>query len=150
MRILTPVLAVAVLFGGASFALSQDAMSKDHKMGGMAADMPAACKAADGMKMADHRMSMPKAPKMDAAHAELMEAMMGMMKPAAMHGMMAKDPDVAFVCGMIVHHQGAIEMANAELKNGDDQWAKDMAQKVIDAQTKEIADMTAWLDKQAK
>jgi hypothetical protein len=43
MRILTPVLAAAVLFGGASFAMSQDAMSKDHKMGGMAANMPTAC-----------------------------------------------------------------------------------------------------------
>lgn len=147
MRILTPVLAAAVLFGGASFALSQDAMSKDPKMGGMAADMPAACKAADGKKMASDHMAMPK---MDAAHAELMDSMMGMMKPSAMQGMMAKDPDVAFVCGMIVHHQGAINMANAELKHGDDPWAKDMAQKIIDAQKKEITDMTDWLDKQAQ
>ncbi|ATU94470.1 DUF305 domain-containing protein [Phyllobacterium zundukense] len=148
MRILTPVLAVAILISGSSIAIAQEAMGEDHDMsGGM---MPAACKATDGKKMANHRMTMPKAPKMDAAHAELMDAMMGMVKPAAMQGMMAKDPDVAFVCGMIVHHQGAIDMANAELKNGDDKWAKDMAQKVIDAQTKEIADMTAWLEKQAK
>ncbi|GCA49382.1 hypothetical protein KGO5_01828 [Sinorhizobium sp. KGO-5] len=28
--------------------------------------------------------------------------------PAMMQGMMAKDPDVAFVCGMIAHHTAAI------------------------------------------
>jgi uncharacterized protein (DUF305 family) len=148
MRILTPVLVAAMLIGGSSIALAQEATAKGNDMsGGM---MPAACKAGDRKKMANHRMTMPKAPKMDVAHAELMDAMMGMVKPAAMQGMMAKDPDVAFVCGMIVHHQGAIDMANAELKNGDDKWAKDMAQKVIDAQTKEIADMTAWLEKQTR
>ena len=148
MRICKTALAAAILISGSTIALAQEAMGKGHGMsGGM---MPAACKAADGKKMANHRMTMPKAPKMDAAHSELMDAMMGMMKPAAMQGMMAKDFDVAFVCGMIVHHQGAIDMANAELKNGDDKWAKDMAQTVIDAQTKEIADMTALLEKQAK
>ena len=39
----------------------------------------------------------------------------------------------ADVCAMIPHHQGAINMARAELKHGDSQWARDMAQKVIDA-----------------
>lgn len=67
-----------------------------------------------------------------------------------LQGMMKKDADVAFVCGMIAHHQGAIDMANVELKHGDNAWAKEMAQKVIDAQTKEIADMTAWLKDNAK
>ena len=62
----------------------------------------------------------------------------------------ATDIDVAFVCGMIPHHQGAIDMAKAELAHGDDPWAKEMAQKVIDAQTQEIADMLAWLEKQPK
>jgi uncharacterized protein (DUF305 family) len=41
-------------------------------------------------------------------------------------------------------------MANVQLKYGDDQWAKEMAQKVIDAQTREIADMTAWLKDNAR
>jgi uncharacterized protein (DUF305 family) len=63
-------------------------------------------------------------------------------------GMQATDIDVAFVCGMIPHHQGAIDMAKAELQYGDDPWAKEMAQKVIDAQTKEIADMKEWLSRQ--
>lgn len=67
-----------------------------------------------------------------------------------MQGMMQKDADVAFVCGMIAHHMGAISMSEVELKYGDNEWAKMTAQKIIDAQTKEIAEMTEWLDKEAK
>ena len=87
--------------------------------------------------------------QMDGAHTDLM---MGMddMNAKMMQGMTAEDIDVAFVCGMIPHHQGAINMAKAELVHGDDQWAKDMAQKVVDAQEAEIAEMVAWLEEQAK
>lgn len=67
-----------------------------------------------------------------------------------MQGMMKKDADVAFVCGMIAHHMGAISMSEVELKYGDNEWARKTAQKIIDAQTKEIAEMTEWLDKEAK
>ncbi|MCF1469873.1 DUF305 domain-containing protein [Agrobacterium vitis] len=67
-----------------------------------------------------------------------------------MQGMMKKDADVAFVCGMIAHHMGAISMSEVELKYGDNEWAKKSAQKIIDAQTKEIAEMNDWLDKEAK
>ena len=63
---------------------------------------------------------------------------------------MAADPDVAFVCGMIPHHQGAIDMAKVVLQYGKDPWVKQLAENVIDAQTKEIADMTKWLDEHAK
>ena len=44
----------------------------------------------------------------------LMESMMapGM---AMMEGVMADDPDIAFACGMIPHHQAAINMAGVEL-----------------------------------
>jgi uncharacterized protein (DUF305 family) len=85
--------------------------------------------------------------EMDQAHTDLM---MGMdeMNAQMMKGMTASDIDVAFVCGMIPHHQGAINMAKAELAHGDSDWAKAMAQKVIDAQEKEIADMLNWLNEQ--
>jgi uncharacterized protein (DUF305 family) len=85
---------------------------------------------------------------MDQAHADMMKGMDAMNADMA-QGMMAEDIDVAFVCGMIPHHQGAIDMAKAELAHGDDPWVKEMAQKVIDAQTQEIADMKDWLAKQA-
>lgn len=87
---------------------------------------------------------------MDKPHQDLMLGM-DEMNAQMMKGMGAADIDVAFVCGMIPHHQGAINMAKAELAHGDDQWAKDMAQKVIDAQEREIAEMLAWLaDQPAK
>ena len=69
------------------------------------------------------------------------KASMEGMKPMHMNmmqGMMKKDADVAFVCGMIAHHMGAISMSEVELKYGDNEWAKKTAQKIIDAQTKEI------------
>jgi uncharacterized protein (DUF305 family) len=86
---------------------------------------------------------------MDQAHQDLMKGMADMNSHMD-EGMMAKDIDVAFVCGMIPHHQGAIDMAKAELAHGDDPWVKQMAQSVIDAQTKEIAEMLDWLKKQTK
>jgi uncharacterized protein (DUF305 family) len=83
----------------------------------------------------------------DEAHTALMAGMAAM--DAGMDvGMQAKDLDVAFVCGMIPHHQGAVDMAKAELTYGDDPWVKQLAQKIIDTQTREIAEMKAWLDKQ--
>jgi uncharacterized protein (DUF305 family) len=83
----------------------------------------------------------------DEAHAALM-AGMGAMDADMDKGMQAKDIDVAFVCGMIPHHQGAIDMAKAELQYGDDPWAKQLAQGIIAAQEKEIAEMKDWLGKQ--
>jgi uncharacterized protein (DUF305 family) len=83
----------------------------------------------------------------DEAHSALMKGMDAMNGDMA-QGMMVEDIDAAFVCGMIPHHQGAIAMAEAVLAHGDDPWVKELAQKVIDAQTQEIADMKAWLAKQ--
>lgn len=67
-----------------------------------------------------------------------------------MTGMMKMHPDVAFACGMIAYHQGAIDMAEVELKHGDNDEAKKMAQMIIDAQTKEIGEFEQWLEANAK
>lgn len=75
---------------------------------------------------------------------------MDRMNAAMMPGMMMDDPDVAFICGMIAHHLGAIDMARVELQYGKDNWTKELARKIIDAQTHEIADMTKWLGEHAK
>ena len=85
-----------------------------------------------------------------ADHQKAMMESMQKMHPAMMQGMMAKDPDVAFVCGMIGHHIGAISMSEVELKYGNDEQAKSMAQKIIDAQKKEIEEMSAWVKEHAK
>lgn len=83
---------------------------------------------------------------MDEAQQASMQAMMKMNVPMmATHTI--KDPDLAFHCGMIAHHAGAIAMAEVELKYGDDEESKAMAQKIIDAQGPEIEEMTAWVEK---
>ncbi|MGV9865779.1 DUF305 domain-containing protein [Rhodococcus koreensis] len=46
---------------------------------------------------------------------------------------------------MIEHHEGAIEMANAELADGENSDARQMAADIVTAQQREIADMRAAL-----
>ena len=47
---------------------------------------------------------------------------------------------------MIPHHQGAIDMAKVELEHGDDPQMRALAEKVIEAQTAEIAELKEWLE----
>lgn len=66
----------------------------------------------------------------------------------AMHKGMASipaDADVAFMQGMIAHHQGAIDMAKVVLEHGKDAKTRAMAEAIIKAQSAEIAEMRAWL-----
>lgn len=62
-------------------------------------------------------------------------------------GMMAipADPDVAFMAGMIPHHQGAIDMAKVVLEHGKDPKTRAMAEQIIKTQAAEIAEMEGWL-----
>jgi uncharacterized protein (DUF305 family) len=86
---------------------------------------------------------------MDQAHQAMMAGMQSMQENMT-KGMMASDIDVAFICGMIPHHQGAIDMAEAELKYGKDPFARKMAQAIIAAQEKETAQMLDWLKGRSK
>lgn len=71
-----------------------------------------------------------------------------------MHGGMMIDftgnTDVDFVKGMIPHHQGAVDMAQTQLKYGKDPEIKKFAEEIIKAQTAEIKFMNEWLAKHAK
>jgi uncharacterized protein (DUF305 family) len=121
--------------------------------------MPAKCKDVAS------QMNMPMSKMMDMPMDQMMKHMHGMQlgevnkefmegmrktMPAMMQGMMMEDADTAFVCGMIAHHMGAIEMSKAELKFGDNKEAKQMAQQIIDAQLKEIEEMTKWVEVNVK
>src|SRR5262249_22018157 len=53
--------------------------------------------------------------------------------------------DVDFARAMIPHHQGAIDMAEVELKHGKNPELRKMAEDIISAQKKEIATMKEWL-----
>ncbi|WP_198475918.1 CopM family metallochaperone [Aquamicrobium zhengzhouense] len=75
------------------------------------------------------------------AYVDAMSAMHGPM----MDGVMAEDPDVAFVRGMIPHHQGAIDMAKIVQQYGVDPQTREWAAQIIEAQEREIAEMESWL-----
>ena len=52
--------------------------------------------------------------------------------------------DQAYIAKMIAHHQGAVAMAEVALAESRDPEIRRMAQVVIDAETREIAEMQAW------
>jgi uncharacterized protein (DUF305 family) len=113
----------------------------------LAPPLPAICDPHPGHAMAEPEHEGHDAGGMDQPHLDLM-AGMDETNAQMMTGMTAADIDVAFVCGMIPHHQAALNMARAELLHGDDPWAREFAQKVIDAQQAEIEEMRAWLEQQ--
>jgi uncharacterized protein (DUF305 family) len=71
----------------------------------------------------------------------------GMMSEADMRQLMATrrdDFDPLFLDMMTAHHQGAIEMATTELRNGSLPEAKRLAQQIIDTQQAEIDRFQQW------
>ena len=58
---------------------------------------------------------------------------------------MTGDADRDFVTMMIPHHQGAIDMAETELRYGKDPAIRKLAKDIIAAQKSEIAEMKTWL-----
>ncbi|TVP62046.1 MAG: DUF305 domain-containing protein [Nodularia sp. (in: Bacteria)] len=52
--------------------------------------------------------------------------------------------DLRFIDGMIVHHQGAVVMAQDALENSQRPEIKQLAEEIITAQNQEIAQMQQW------
>ena len=123
MKILIPAVAIAGLF--MLQACNSDNKSTTEKK--METDTT--------MKMENHSDAKMDG-KMDMNNEMMnsMNASMDKMKAVKMNG----DFDAEFAGMMIEHHQGAIDMANIELKSGSDQTLKTMAKNIITAQTAEI------------
>nr|WP_246360737.1 DUF305 domain-containing protein [Sphingomonas abaci] len=83
-----------------------------------------------------------------AQTSDFATAMAGAMQ--RMHQAMAVpstgDPDRDFAAMMIPHHQGAIDMAEAELRFGKEERLRRLAQGIIVEQRQEIAVMQAILN----
>ena len=60
---------------------------------------------------------------------------------------MTGNTDADFAMMMRIHHQGAIDMAQAEMRDGKDPQMKKMAKDIIAAQKKEIAQFDKFLAK---
>jgi len=108
----------------------------------------------------DPTSSMPASKSSSSAMPADSKAMKGMMKDkndkmSSMH--MSGNADVDFAMMMRMHHQGAIDMAQAELRDGKAPEMRKMARNIIAAQKKEIVQLDKFLakhghthDKQAK
>jgi uncharacterized protein (DUF305 family) len=75
-------------------------------------------------------------------------AMQGMVDDATMtklQSLNGPEFDTLWLQSMIAHHQGAIEMAKAEVANGENVDAKRMAQTIADTQQAEIGQMNEML-----
>ena len=81
----------------------------------------------------------------DHAIHESMMRMHAQMDAAETNG----NPDRDFASMMIPHHQGAIDMAKAELLYGKDPVMRRLAQEIIVDQQSEIDAMKLWLSKTA-
>jgi uncharacterized protein (DUF305 family) len=87
--------------------------------------------------------SMKPNPKDNASTKDFKAADKAMMKD--MDVAYTGDPDVDFRTHIIPHRRGAIAMAKIALEHAKDPATKQMAQKIIDDQQTEVADMQAWL-----
>jgi uncharacterized protein (DUF305 family) len=87
----------------------------------------------------------PHAAKFMQAMHDSMRAMNRDMAAAPMNGNVDHD----FATMMIPHHQGAIDMAKAELIYGKDPVMRRLAQEILVDQQSEIDAMFLWLNKSA-
>jgi uncharacterized protein (DUF305 family) len=112
----------------------------------------AACAPSGGAPVADEAVTATTPATQDATPPNPAQAAYAQANDRMHAGMGRIDPDadIAFVEGMIPHHQGAIDMAQIVLKHGKDSENQKLARAIIAAQEKEIAEMKAWLEKRGR
>lgn len=118
------VLSAALSAGALAFAAPALAQSAGHGQHDMTKPAHADGKTSMGMHAA-----------MDEMHKK--------MKSMTMTG----NQDMDFAMMMVSHHQGAIDMAQAQIDHGKDKHMISAAKKIIAAQKKEIAMFEAWMKK---
>ncbi len=99
----------------------------------------------------NNMLSWQKAWGYPASSGEMMEDHSGMMMMDEMatsmkelEGKTGDEFDKVFLKMMIEHHESAVAMSRPGAKNAGHQEVKDLAKAVIEAQTKEIAQMRQW------
>ncbi len=90
---------------------------------------------------ADQRAT-PNTQTNEPMHHGMQSEMSGMM--AALEGKRGDEFDRAFLEEMIVHHEGALDMAEAAKLYAERAEIKTMADAIISTQTAEIEQMQAW------
>jgi len=85
----------------------------------------------------------------NAGYMQAMNASMKQMDRYMAEAPMNGDVDHDFATMMMPHHQGAIDMAKAELRYGKDPVMRRLAQEILVDQQSEIDAMQLWLTKSA-
>jgi uncharacterized protein (DUF305 family) len=83
-----------------------------------------------------------------AGHGEAGHSMAGMMSDddlKALDAAQGKEADRLFLTQMIAHHEGAVQMAKAEIADGQNSGAVKLAQEIVAAQESEIEEMKELL-----
>ena len=144
MQIFSPALVLVVsLLASSAVAQSQQSQTNASM------ELPKSCQTPAARKMDMPMQSAEHMGQMTPTQKKLHEAMMKM-HPAMMQGMMAQDADVAWICAMIPHHQGAIDMARAGLQGADDPESKKLAEETIKSNERELSKLNKWVETRAE
>ena len=139
--------AKTLILAAALSAAGTFAMADNHEATGTdgagAADMAGAGSAAElGQMLAEPNT---EATAATTASDGYMQVMMGAMEKMSARPMTG-DAEIDYITMMIPHHQSAIDNSRIVLANTDDPELQEFAQKVIDAQDAEIAELQAMLE----
>ena len=133
--------------GAVEMAEIQLKYGKDETMRKLATDIIAA-QEAEIKQMENWLEANPDTEEQDYTKG-MHKAYLDSMKPMhddMMQGVLSEDADMAFAKGMLPHHQGAVAMAEVQIKYGKDKQMRKLAQDIIDAQRSEIDLMQNWIN----
>jgi hypothetical protein len=137
LRRTLPVLVAVVFAAAPARAENQPAEGGGSQMHGSMPGMQHSGPQADGSAAAS------------APSTSAYEASMKKMHDKQQHVGFSGDADRDFAAHMIPHHQAAVDMARVQLQYGQDPQLRELAQKIISEQQKEIGILEKWLDGQA-